>query len=177
MAIYKEQIDLVSHGTTPTFVNITPQVKQAIANSGIKSGIVTIISPHTTCSVYFEEYVHDTIEDGTEFLQLDLNNALSKIMPDQTEIPPEGQYMYPGPRHYEDVASWPNAEEYLPGGDKRALLNCDAHMKATLLGNSATLEVEDGKLAVGSTGYVYFVDFDRTDRQRPRKVRVVVIGE
>ena len=176
MAIYKEQINLKSHGGTPTFINITPEVKQAIANSGIKSGIVTIISPHTTCSVFFEEYVHDTIEDGTEFLQIDLNKALSQIMPDQTQIPPAGEYMYPGPKHYADVASWPDAEAYLPGGDKTALLNCDAHMKATLIGSSATLEVEDGKLAVGSTGYVYFVDVDRT-RERPRKCRVVVIGE
>ena len=68
MKIYKEQINLKSHGKTPTFINITPQVKDAIANSGIQSGIVTIISPHTTCSVFFEEYVHDTMEDGTEFL-------------------------------------------------------------------------------------------------------------
>jgi thiamine phosphate synthase YjbQ (UPF0047 family) len=84
--------------------------------------------------------------------------------------------MYPGPEHYADVASWPDAEAYLPGGDKTALLNCDAHMKATLLGNSATLEVEGGKLAVGSTGYVYFVDFDRT-RERGRRCRIIVMGE
>ena len=107
MKIYKEQIDLRSHGVTPTFINITPQVKEAIAKSGIQSGIVTIISPHTTCSVFFEEFVHDTTEDGTEFLQVDLNAALAKIIPDQTEIPPAGPYMYPGPEHYADVASWP----------------------------------------------------------------------
>ena len=176
MKIYKEQIDLKSHGGTPTFINITPEVKKAIANSGVQEGIVTIISPHTTCSVFFEEFVHDTTEDGTEFLQVDLNAALAKIIPDQTEIPPAGPYVYPGPEHYADVASWPDAEAYLPGGDKTALLNCDAHMKATLLGNSATLEIAGGKLAVGTTGYVYFVDFDRT-RERPRKCRVVIMGE
>ena len=176
MKIYKEQINLKSHGKTPTFINITPQVKDAIANSGIQSGIVTIISPHTTCSVFFEEYVHDTLEDGTEFLQKDLNDALTKIIPDQTEIPPAGEYLYPGPEHYADVASWPDAEAYLPGGDKTALLNCDAHMKSTLIGNSATLEVEDGKLAVGSTGYIYFVDFDRS-RERSRRCRVIIMGE
>ena len=37
MKIYKEQIDLRSHGVTPTFINITPQVKEAIAKSGIQS--------------------------------------------------------------------------------------------------------------------------------------------
>ena len=176
MEVYKEKIQLRSHGGTPTFINITPQVRAAIENSGIQSGIVSVITPHTTCGVFFEEYVHDTTEDGTEFLQVDLNNALAKILPDQTEMPPAGGYMYPGELHFLDVESWPNAADYLPGGDRRALLNCDAHLKATLIGSRATLEVDAGKLAVGSTGYVYFVDFDRT-RERPRKCSVVVIGE
>ena len=39
MKVYKEQIDLRSHGGTPTFINITPEVKQAIetAVSGAES--------------------------------------------------------------------------------------------------------------------------------------------
>lgn len=176
MAVYRKKIALKSHGTTPTFLNITPMIKEAIAESGIENGIIAAISPHTTCSVFFEEYVHDTLEDGTEFLQKDLNDALQKILPDQTQIPPAGEYSYPGPKHYADVASWPNAEDYLPGGDKHALLNADAHLKATLLGSSCTLSVEDGKLGVGTTGYVYFVDFDRT-RERIRSCKLVVIGE
>ena len=48
MTVYKEQISLNSHGTTPTYLDITPQVKEAIKNSGIKSGTCTVISPHTT---------------------------------------------------------------------------------------------------------------------------------
>ena len=176
MAVYKEKIQLRSHGGTPTFIDITAQVKAAIEHSGIVNGIVTVISPHTTCGVFFEEYVHDTTEDGTEYLQVDLNNALSKILPDQTQMPPAEGYMYPGELHYQAVESWPDAADYLPGGDRRALLNCDAHLKATLIGSSATLEVDQGKLAVGSTGYVYFVDFDRT-RERARRCSIVVMGE
>ena len=64
----------------------------------------------------------------------------------------------------------------LPGGDRRALLNADAHLKSTLLGSSATLEVDEGKLGVGSTGYVYFVDFDRAEG-RNRKCKIIIIGE
>ena len=90
MAIYKEQINLKSHGTTPTFINITPQVKEAIANSGIQSGIVTIISPHTTCSVFFEEYVHDFTEAGDEFLQVDLNKARRQDCPSECRRTSQG---------------------------------------------------------------------------------------
>jgi len=173
MGVYKEQLLLQSHGVTPTYVNITPQVKAAIEKSGIKEGICVVVSPHTTCGVFFEEFAHDYTEAGDEFLQADLNDVLQKIIPEHVDA---SQYRYPGEEHYEAVASWPNAEEYLPNGDRTALLNGDAHMRATLIGSSQTFEVASGKLGVGVTGYVYFVDFDRT-RSRQRKCKVIIIGE
>ena len=74
------------------------------------------------------------------------------------------------------MRSWPNAAAYLPNDDISDLYNGDAHLKATVIGSSQTFEVTDGKLGVGTTGYVYFVDFDRT-HPRERKCSVVVIGE
>ncbi|WP_110954646.1 YjbQ family protein [Anaerosinus massiliensis] len=173
MSVYKETITLESHGKTPTFLNITDEVKSVIKNSKIQNGICTVISPHTTCAVFFEEFVHDYHDDGNEFLQTDLNNALKKLIPDHTT---KDQYSYPGEKHYEAVASWPDAEAYLPNGDRTALLNGDAHLKATLVGSSETFDVDHGALGVGTTGYVYFVDFDRT-RARSRKCKIIVIGE
>ena len=174
MAVYKEQIEgLMSKGGTPTYINITKEVNEIIKKSGIKDGICCVISPHTTCSVFFEEFTHDLMPDGKEFLQQDLDNVLNKLVPEQTTY---GQYYYPGVKHYEDVESWPDAEKYLPNGDRTALLNCDAHLRSTFIGSSATFEVDNGKLGVGTTGYVYFVDYDRT-RSRSRRCKVVVIGE
>ncbi len=194
MAVYKEQISVQSHGGTPTYANITPQVRAAIEKSGIKNGTCTVISPHTTCSVFFEEFVHDINEAGDEFLQEDLNAVLEKIIPAQVNatqyvdfdgdatkkiIPAQvnaDQYVYPGEKHYEEVESWPNAAEYLPDGDRKALWNCDAHLRSTILGSSEVFEVDNGKLGVGTTGYVYFADFDRT-RPRTRKCKIIVMGE
>ncbi|WP_196602795.1 YjbQ family protein [Pectinatus frisingensis] len=173
MAIYKETLNLQSHGESPTFIDITKSVKKIIVSSGIKNGICAVISPHTTCSVFFEEFVHDYNENGDEFLQADLNNILKKIIPDNVA---QGQYNYPGEKHYQAVEAWPDAEKYLPNGDRRALLNCDAHLKATLLGSSQIFDVDDGEFGAGPTGYVYFVDFDRT-RARARKCKVIVLGE
>ncbi len=171
--VYKQQITVQSHGNTPSYINITEEVKKAIQQSNIQNGICTVISPHTTCSVFFEEFVHDYNEAGDEFLQQDLNNVLTKIIPDQVSA---DIYTYPGEEHYKAVESWPNAAEYLPDGDRKALWNCDAHLKATLIGSSQTFDVDNGKLGVGTTGYVYFVDFDRT-RPRTRKCKIIVIGE
>ena len=68
MAVYKETIKVKSHGGTPSYINITGDVRRVIEESGIKSGICAVISPHTTCSVFFEEFVHDFNEAGDEAL-------------------------------------------------------------------------------------------------------------
>lgn len=173
MTVYKEQISVESHGNTPTYINITPQVREAIAKSGIQNGTCSVISPHTTCAVFFEEFVHDYTEDGDEYLQADLNDVLERIIPNQVSW---DQYRYPGEKHFEAVEKWPNIESYLPGGDRTAIWNCDAHIKATLIGSSEVFDVDDGALGVGKTGYIYFADFDRA-RPRVRQCKIVVMGE
>lgn len=173
MKVYKEKLQLESKGKLPTYIDVTQEVRDAIERSGVVNGIVTVISPHTTCAVFYEEYAHDKNEDGVESLQQDLNNALEKIIPYHTSA---DTFIYPGEEHYQAVESWPNAAEYLPNGDRSALWNGDAHLKATIIGSSETFDVENSQLGVGTTGYVYFVDFDTT-RPRTRKCSITVIGE
>ncbi|GEM02716.1 Thiamin phosphate synthase YjbQ, UPF0047 family [Halolactibacillus halophilus] len=173
MALYKKSIKVDTKEGQVTYIDVTKQVRETIKESAIKEGICVVLSPHTTCSVFFEEFAHDTNEEGVESLQQDLNDVLEKIIPDHVA---GDTYIYPGEEHYKAVESWPNASEYLPGGDRSALWNGDAHLKSTLLGSSETFEVADGDLGVGSTGYIYFVDFDTT-RERTRKCSIIVIGE
>lgn len=173
MSVFKKMITLNSDEGHPTFFDITSSIKETIKNSNIKNGICVVISPHTTCSVFFEEFVHDHDKNGNEFLQVDLNDILKKIIPDHES---KEQYLYPGKEHYEAVKSWPNAESYLPNGDHTALFNGDAHLKSTIIGSSETFEIDNGELGVGKTGYIYFVDFDRT-RPRERKCKIIIMGE
>ena len=63
----------------------------------------------------------------------------------------------------------------MPNG-RQDLWNGDAHLRSTLLGSSEVFDVTEGKLGVGSTGYVYFADFDRT-RGRQRRCVITVLGE
>lgn len=173
MKIFREKIQIESRGGIPTYTDITKEVRKAIEDSGVKEGIVTVVSPHTTCAVFYEEFAHDKNEAGVESLQEDLNNVLEKIIPNHTSAE---TYVYPGEEHYQAVESWPNAAEYLPNGDRTALWNGDAHLKATIIGSSETFDVDNSQLGVGTTGYVYFVDFDIT-RPRTRKCSITVIGE
>lgn len=173
MEIINENLKLETKGNKVTYIDITDDINKKILNSGVDHGLCVVISPHTTCSVIYEEFSHDIDENGDEFLQADLNNVLKKIIPDHID---GSVYNYPGEAHYKAVESWPNAKDYLPNGDRTALFNGDAHLKSTLLGSSQSFAIKDKKLDVGSTGYIYFVDFDKT-RERNRKCQVVIIGE
>lgn len=50
--------------------------------------------------------------------------------------------------------------------------NCDAHLKAALLGGSKTVLVEDGRLLLGQWQGVYFCEFDGP-RRRKMFVKIV----
>lgn len=176
MPVHHATLELESQGGTPSFIDVTKQVRRAVADSGIANGLCAVMSPHTTCSVYYDEWAHDTFEDGTDYLQYDLNQVLAKIVPDQREFPPAHGYNYPGDEHFEEVETWASAGEYLPGGDRGQLLNADAHLKSSLLGTSQTFPVIDGQLGFGVTGYIFFVDWDRA-RSRPRTCQVTIVGD
>ena len=71
MTVFHSQIILYSNGRRVTYHNIKDQVVEAVQKSGVKDGIVVVQSPHTTCSVIFEEFVHDKDFNGDEFLQVE----------------------------------------------------------------------------------------------------------
>ena len=173
MAVYKETVKMETLAGKPTYVDVTASVAAAVENSGIKEGVVTVISCHTTCAVFSEEFDHDYTPAGDTYLQADLNAGLERVFPEQHAW---NTYRYPGLRHFEEVESWPNLDAWLPGGDRTMLWNGDAHLRSTLIGSNQTFEVADGKLEMNGLASIYFVDFDRT-RERTRKVKVVVMGE
>lgn len=170
MKVYHETLTLQSQGYQVSYHEITKQVKEVLNKSEIKNGIVVVQSPHTTCSVIFEEYVHDTDYRGNEFLQVDLNRILDRVIPRQ--LTENQDYRYPGPEHYEFLMGM-NDPNYPP--DPALILNGDAHIRASFFGASETFVVENGDLAIGTVGYIYFVDFDQ-NRPRERKCKVLIMG-
>lgn len=156
MKFLKEQLTLTSNGNRVSYHNITEEVKTMVEKSGISNGICLVQSPHTTCSVIFEEYMHDTDFNGDEFLQVDLNRILDKIIP--RELSENTDYRYPGPKHLEFLMSLddPNYPT-----DPATILNGDAHIRSSFFGASESFILSNGKLEIGSVGYIYFVDFDQ----------------
>ncbi|HBN83648.1 MAG TPA: secondary thiamine-phosphate synthase, partial [Clostridiales bacterium] len=59
MPVYRSVIELQSKDHKPDFHNVTDRVKEIVAQSRIKNGIVVVYSHHTTCSVITQECSHD----------------------------------------------------------------------------------------------------------------------
>ena len=169
--IETDQLTLRSNGKRVTYHNITEDVKQVVARSGIQNGICVVQSPHTTCSVIFEEFVHDLDFNGDEYLQVDLNRILDRIIP--RELSENTDYRYPGQKHV-DFLMGMNDPNY--PADPGTILNGDAHIRASFFGASETVILKEGKLQIGTVGSIYFIDFDQ-NRERDRKCHVMVMGE
>jgi len=117
------------------FYNITSQVRESVAKSGVNSGIVVVFNPHTTAAITINENADSDVVT-------DLLLGLSKAFPDRPEF-----------RHGEG--------------------NSAAHLKASAVGSSATIIIENGKLVLGTWQGVYFCEFDPP---RSRKFYVKILG-
>lgn len=167
MICYNKKITVNSCGGRPCFHDITQQVKDAVSESGAKSGICVVYSHHTTCSVMIQELSHDRTYFGLEFLQQDLCNIMEKLAP---TCRAETQYMHPGPEHIDfamnevgEVGEW-------------TCLNTDAHLRSCLFGRSESIVIEDGRMDLGCFGHIYMIDWDQV-RARERVVQVQILGE
>lgn len=88
MKSYREVLDM-NIGKRRQFVNITPQVTQALRASGIKEGLCLVNAMNITASVF--------INDDESGLHSDMEKWLEKLAPEK----PYSQYAHNG---YEDNA-------------------------------------------------------------------------
>jgi len=166
MTVIINKIKLQSRDHLPCFHDVTEEVKKMVADSGVKNGLVTVYSHHTTCSVILQECSHDLNYFGREFLQVDLIEIMEKLIP---TCRTEGQYHHPGPKHVEFSLS-------IPGEEEKFCLNTDAHLRSSLCGRSVNFILEDGKPSLGDFAFIYFIDWDQV-RERERVAEVLIMGE
>ena len=69
--VYRESLKLQSRDRAVSFHDVTQQVKEIAAKSGMKNGICVVYSHHTTCSVITQECAFDMSMTGLETLQQD----------------------------------------------------------------------------------------------------------
>lgn len=163
--VYSESFQVHSRDRAVSFHDVTDKVRELVAASEIKNGIVVVYSHHTTCSVITQECAFDMSMTGLETLQQDLVNVFEKWIP---QCRYEGMYLHPGQK------ALTFAEEH--GEDNFGCHNTDAHLRSSIIGRNITAVITNGEMDLGEFGRIHFIDWDQT-RARKRTIQVMVIGE
>ena len=119
------------------FVNITPDVEEAVRESGVQEGLCLVNAMHITASVF--------INDAESGLLQDYARWLERLAPfNAGSDPGRGGYLHN--RSGED--------------------NGDAHHKRQVMGREVVVAITKGKLDFGPWEQVYYGEFDgRRDKR------------
>jgi secondary thiamine-phosphate synthase enzyme len=131
----------------PGFVDITDDVAGVVARAGIRAGQVTVFSQHTTAAIRINEHEPLLLRDMARLLRT----------------------WAPAHAHYEHN----DFERRTVNMNEDECRNGHAHCQHLLLGNSETVPVIDGRLALGTWQRIFLVELDHP---RSRRVLVSVIG-
>ena len=125
------QVDTTAH---TQMLDVSAQVQQAVADSGVRDGICMLFVPHTTAAVTINENADpDVVRD---FMK-----EIDKIVP------------------------WEDNYRHMEG-------NSAAHLKASMIGFSEQIIIEDGRLVLGTWQGIYFCEYDGP---RKRKLYVKIL--
>lgn len=109
---------------------LTPLVEEIVAESGVRQGMVTVLTKHTTTGI--------TVNEALECLESDIQNALALFAPEDRP--------YSHARMLRDYGSTAG--------------NPTGHLKAMLTGNHCHFPVVDGKMIRGGAQDIWFCEFD-----------------
>ena len=111
-------------------LDITPEVERVVAESGVKQGMVNILTLHTSSGIL--------VTEGLPCLEMDALKNLETLAPDQ------GDYFH---NRYLEI-------------DGRVAFNAGAHLKSILTGYHAFFPIRNGKIIKGSRQRIFFAEFD-----------------
>ncbi|HEY8339870.1 MAG TPA: secondary thiamine-phosphate synthase enzyme YjbQ [Egibacteraceae bacterium] len=133
-------------------VDITDGCRDLVASSGVREGLLSVYSPHTTCAIKINERETCFLEDLRLFME--------------TLVPKDAYY-----RHDDHDLRDP---ETLAGDPEDEPINGHAHIKQMLLGTaSETVPIVRGKLLLGRWQRVMFIELDQS---RPRCIELQIQG-
>ena len=123
--------------------DITDEVNEVVAASGIQAGIACVYSPHTTCCVRVNEFEQGFMDDFAALLK--------RLVPQESYYAHDDWY-----RRTENIC-----EEDMEFG------NGHSHCMSMLLGSAGeSIPVRDGELLLGTWQRVLFIELDRERDRR-----------
>jgi secondary thiamine-phosphate synthase enzyme len=128
------------------FIDLTELVQERVRRSGIRHGLVSIVSRHTTTAV--------AVNEDEPLLREDMARLLERLAPGDL------RYAHDDLERRTGVAP-----------DERR--NGAAHCRSLLLGNGQIVHVAHGALQLGRWQRIFFVELDGP---RARSLSVLVLG-
>lgn len=160
--------------------DLTPHLESYIESSGMKNGVLTVISRHTTTALTINELESRLARDVEEFF-------LKICPPDERS---ESEKKQAGVRYlHNDIDQRPDGEDEqqrcrdngwdidddveLQKWRDQEPINAHSHLISMMLGSSESIPVVDGKMVIGQWQSVLLVDLDGP---RTRTVGIQLMG-
>uniref|UniRef100_A0A061S4K5 Secondary thiamine-phosphate synthase enzyme n=1 Tax=Tetraselmis sp. GSL018 TaxID=582737 RepID=A0A061S4K5_9CHLO len=154
---YRE-IEVITHEGVGLF-DITSQIQDLLGELGATEGFVNALSRHTTTALTINEMEPRLVEDVRQFL---------------AKLVPAGEpYLHNDLHLREAPDNWPGGPD---AWREQEPINAHSHLQAMLLGQSETIPVHEGKLALGTWQSVILIELDGT-KGRKRTVALQYFGE
>ena len=125
-------------------IKITEHVHRVVEKSRVKNGIINVFTLHVTTGL--------TINEDDPRLEEDIAQFLLKAVPEDDSY----------------------AHHHFFRKDGRMAVNAYSHIRASLLGPSLTIPLQDGQAVLGSRQQIYLVELDGP---QTRSFVVQVMGE
>ena len=125
-------------------IKITDQVNEVAERSRVKNGIINIFTLHVTTAL--------TINEDDPKLEEDIARFMVKVVPEDDSY---------GHHHFFRK-------------DGRMAVNAYSHIRASLLGPSLTIPLQDGHAVLGARQHIYVVELDGP---QTRDFVIQVMGE
>src|SRR3954465_2679805 len=135
------------------FVRITDDVQRAVAESGVREGLVLVSAMHINAAVWVNDDEPGILADTLEWLE----------KPAPRARPP------PATAGARPLGPDPGAFRHHRGGED----NGDAHWKNLLVHHQVVLPITDGQLDLGPWQAVFYCEFDG---RRAKRLVIKVLG-
>ena len=136
------------------FVRITEDVAQAVADSGVREGMVLVSAMHITAGVWINDDEPGILADALEWLD--------KLAPPSWKEPANdiAAALSPDPGDY----------RHHRGGED----NGDAHFKNLLIHHQVIVPITEGRLDLGPWQAIFYAEFDGG---RDKRLVIKALGE
>ena len=111
-------------------IKITDRVNEVVEKSELKNGIINIFTLHVTTAL--------TINEDDPKLEEDIARFMVKVVPEDDSY----------------------AHHHFFRKDGRMAVNAYSHIRASLLGPSLTIPLQDGHAVLGARQHIYLVELD-----------------